>query len=97
MIKSNMVKDHQRKCPKQKVGCSGEGCTFSTSRDAISEHEDICDKIKESCEQCQDSVPRFKQSEHDCVKALLAKFRSKGKELTEYSSKVDCLALEIHK
>ena len=44
-----------------------------------------------------ESVARYLQSSHDCVKALLEKFRNKGKELTEYTKKVDEMALDIHK
>ena len=97
VVKSTQWKDHQRKCVKGQVSCSGEGCDFITSRDAIGEHEDQCDKIKESCEQCGESVARYAQNDHDCVKALLQKFRNKGKELNLYTQKVDTLALEIHK
>ena len=79
------------------MACSGEECKFMTTRDHIGQHEEVCDRIKENCAQCGESVPRYLQSEHDCVQALLVKFRAKGKELNEYTDKVDKLALEIHK
>lgn len=96
-MKCTMQKEHQKRCQKARVKCSGEECKYQTSRDKLVEHEDACEKIKEQCEQCTDNVPRYLQPSHDCVKALLERFRSKGKELNEYSTKVDNLALEIHK
>ena len=79
------MKDHQRRCPKEIVSCSGEECDWRGTRDKLAAHEETCQYIVESCQQCAQLVPRFKQTEHDCVKGLLNRFKSRGKELEEFT------------
>jgi len=61
------------------------------------EHEDQCDHVAEVCQQCGDEVPRKERSKHDCVASMLGKYKLKSSELSEISSKVDSLALDINK
>ncbi len=60
-------------------------------------HELGCDFVKEECEKCQALVVRREREKHDCVAAMLAKYKQKSKYLDELSMVVDELTIDINK